>query len=77
MYTEIDPILEQAFDNLMRKSKLFQAHRKVLRKFLDSMKLEMQASEAQEDSEEALLKSFEELTTIARELRALLACFPD
>ena len=44
MYTEIDPILEQAFDNVMRKSKLFQAHRKVLRKFLDAMKLEMQAS---------------------------------
>lgn len=77
MYTEIDPILEQAFDNVMRKSKLFQAHRKVLRKFLDAMKLEMQDSEAQEASEEDLLKSLENLTTIARELQALLACFPD
>ena len=77
MYTEIGPILEQAFDNAMRKSKLFQARRKVLRKFLDAMKLEMQASETQENNEEDLLKSFEKLTTIARELRVLLACFPD
>lgn len=77
MYTEIDPILEQAFDNAIRKSKLFQAHRKVLRKFFDAMKLEIQAAEAQENNEEDLLKSFEELTKIARELRVLLACFPD
>ena len=70
-------MLEQAFNDTMRKSKLFQAHRKVLRNFLDAMKLEMLTSAGQENSEEDLLKSFEELTTIARELRALLACFPD
>ncbi|WP_302321671.1 hypothetical protein [Ruthenibacterium lactatiformans] len=70
-------MLEQAFNDTMRKSKLFQAHRKVLRNFLDAMKLEMLTSAGQENSEEDLLKSFEELTTIARELRVLLACLPD
>lgn len=70
-------MLEQAFNDTMRKSKLFQAHRKILRNFLDAMKLEMLTSAGQENSEEDLLKSFEELTTIARELRVLLACLPD
>ena len=70
-------MLEQAFNDTMRKSKLFQAHRKVLRNFLDAMKREMLTSAGQENSEEDLLKSFEELTTIARELRVLLACLPD
>ena len=70
-------MLEQAFNDTMRKCKLFQAHRKVLRNFLDAMKLEMLTSAGQENSEEDLLKSFEELTTIARELRVLLACLPD
>ena len=70
-------MLEQAFNDTMQKSKLFQAHRKVLRKFLGAMKLEMLTSAGQENSEEDLLKSFEELTTIARELRVLLACLPD
>ena len=64
-------------NDTMRKSKLFQAHRKVLRSFLDAMKLEMLTSAGQENSEEDLLKSFEELTAIARELRVLLACLPD
>ena len=44
---------------------------------VDAMKLEMLTSAGQENSEEDLLKSFEELTTIARELRVLLACLPD
>ena len=77
MYEEIGLMLEQAFDNALRKSKLFQAHRKVLRKFLDAMKLEIQAFEGQEDSAEELLKSVEELTSIARERRILLSVFPD
>ena len=77
MYTEIDPILGQVFENAIRKSKLFQTHCKVQCEFLDAMELEIQASEDQENNEEDLLKSFEELTTITRELRALLVCFPD
>ena len=33
IHEEIDQILEQAFKNVMRKSKFFQANRKILRKF--------------------------------------------
>ena len=41
IHEEIDQILEQAFKNVMRKSKFFQANRKILRKFLDARKATM------------------------------------
>ena len=68
-------MLEQAFNDTMRKSKLFQAHRKVLRNFLDAMKLEMLTSAGQENSEEDLLKSFEELTTYSLIVGVICALF--
>ena len=42
IHEEIDQILEQAFKNVMRKSKFFQANRKILRKFLDAIKQEIE-----------------------------------
>ena len=44
IHEEIDQILEQAFKNVMRKSKFFQANRKMLRKFLDAIKQEIENS---------------------------------
>ena len=52
IHEEIDQILEQAFKNVMRKSKFFQANRKILRKFLDAIKQEIENSVCYEESEE-------------------------
>ena len=52
IHEEIDQILEQAFKNVMRKSKFFQANRKILRKFLDAIKQEIENFACHEESEE-------------------------
>ena len=54
IHEEIDQILEQAFKNVMRKSKFFQANRKILRKFLDAIKQEIENFACHEESEEDL-----------------------
>lgn len=77
IHEEIDQILEQAFKNVMRKSKFFQANRKILRKFLDAIKQEIENSVCYEESEEDLKKNYDEFTRMVREMRDILSLFPD
>ena len=77
IHEEIDQILEQAFKNVMRKSKFFQANRKILRKFLDAIKQEIENSVCYEESEEDLKKSYDAFTRMVREMRDILSLFPD
>lgn len=77
IHEEIDQILEQAFKNVMRKSKFFQANRKILRKFLDAIKQEIENFVCYEKSEEDLKKSYDEFTRMVREMRDILSLFPD
>ena len=77
IHEEIDQILEQAFKNVMRKSKFFQANRKMLRKFLDAIKQEIENSVCYEESEEDLKKNYDEFTRMVREMRDILSLFPD
>ena len=64
IHEEIDQILEQAFKNVMRKSKFFQANRKILRKFLDAIKQEIENFACHEESEEDLKKSYDAYTDL-------------
>ncbi len=66
IHEEIDQILEQAFKNVMRKSKFFQANRKMLRKFLDAIKQEIENSACHEESEEDMKKSYDAFTRMVR-----------
>ena len=77
IHEEIDQILEQAFKNVMRKSKFFQANRKMLRKFLDAIKQEIENFACHEESEEDLKKNYDEFTRMVREMRDILSLFPD
>ena len=77
IHEEIDQILEHAFKNVMRKSKFFQANRKILRKFLDAIKQEIENSVCYEESEEDLKKSYDKFTRMVREMRDILSLFPD
>lgn len=77
IHEEMDQILEQAFKNVMRKSKFFQANRKMLRKFLDAIKQEIENSVCYEESEEDLKKNYDEFTRMVREMRDILSLFPD
>ena len=77
IHEEIDQILEQAFKNVMRKSKFFQANRKILRKFLYAIKQEIENSVCYEESEEDLKKSYDKFTRMVREMRDILSLFPD
>ena len=77
IHEEIDQILEQAFKNVMRKSKFFQANRKMLRKFLDAIKQEIENFAYHEESEEDLKKSCDAFTRMVREMRDILSLFPD
>ena len=77
IHEEINQILEQAFKNVMRKSKFFQANRKILRKFLDAIKQEIENSACHEESEEDLKKSYDAFTRMVREMRDILSLFPD
>ena len=77
IHEEIDQILEQAFKNVMRKSKFFQANRKMLRKFLDAIKQEIENSVCYEESEEDLKKSYDAFTRMVREMRDILSLSPD
>ena len=77
IHEEIDQILEQAFKNVMRKSKFFQANRKILRKFLDAIKQEIENFVCHEESEEDLKKSYDAFTRMVREMRDILSLFPD
>lgn len=77
IHEEMDQILEQAFKNVMRKSKFFQANRKILRKFLDAIKQEIENSVCYEESEEDLKKNYDEFTRMVREMRDILSLFPD
>ena len=77
IHEEIDQILEQAFKNVMRKSKFFQANRKILRKFLDAIKQEIENFACHEESDEDLMKSYDAFTRMVRERRDILSLFPD
>ena len=77
IHEEIDQILEQAFKNVMRKSKFFQANRKILRKFLDAIKQEIENFACHEESEEDWKKSYDAFTRMVREMRDILSLFPD
>ena len=74
IHEEIDQILEQAFKNVMRKSKFFQANRKMLRKFLDAIKQEIENSACHEED---MKKSYDAFTRMVREMRDILSLFPD